>query len=518
MIKILHLEDDMRDQKLVRSRLAEEGLSCHITSAFDAPTFAAALSGDCYDVILSDYNMPSFDGLAAMKMAREKCPQTPFIVVSGAMGEVAAVDILRAGATDYILKDRLERLAGAINRAIRESRDRLARQHAEAALREAKDQAEAANRAKDRFLAVLSHELRTPLSPVLLLLSAMQNDPDLPARLRDDVLTVLRNVQLETKLIDDLLDLSRVITGKLPLDLAATEVHPLLQHVCDSSAVEFADKRISLQLELRAKHAAVEGDPARLQQVIWNLLRNALKFTPPGGSVVVSTDNPSPGVMRIQVRDSGVGIGPEVLPKIFDAFEQGDPAITLRFGGLGLGLAISKAVVDMHRGSIRAESGGLDQGACFTVELPTLPAPKAAGAPDSKTPGEVDGKPRIRVLLVEDHADTARALSRLLSVSGYAVGTAGTVEAALKLAAAEPFDVMVSDIGLPDATGFELMRLVREQFALKGIALTGFGQDDDLARSREAGFADHVVKPVDIGRLDAAIRRTVGSLRLGEKS
>jgi signal transduction histidine kinase len=495
MIKILHLEDDMRDQKLVRSRLAEEGLSCHITTAFDAATFAAALSGDCYDIILSDYSMPSFDGLAAMKMAQEKCPQTPFIIVSGAMGEVAAVDILRAGATDYILKD---------------PQDRLARQHAEAALREAKEQAEAANRAKDRFLAVLSHELRTPLSPVLLLLSAMQNDPELPLRLRDDVLTVLRNVQLETKLIDDLLDLSRVIAGKLPLEIAATEVHPLLQHVCDSSAAEFADKRISLQLDLRAKHAAVEGDSARLQQVIWNLLRNALKFTPAGGSVVVKTDNPTPGLLRMQVCDTGVGIRPDVLPKIFDAFEQGDPAVTLRFGGLGLGLAISKAVVELHRGSIRAESEGLDRGSCFTVELPTLPVLEGSGAPDSKMPREVDGKPRIRVLLVEDHADTARALSRLLAVSGYAVGTAGTVESALKLAAAEPFDVMVSDIGLPDATGFELMRIVREQFALKGIALTGFGQNDDLARSREAGFADHVVKPVDIGRLDAAIRRTIG--------
>ena len=349
---------------------------------------------------------------------------------------------------------------------------------------------------------MLSHELRTPLSPVLLLLSAMQDDPELPARLKDDVLTILRNVQLETKLIDDLLDLSRVIAGKLPLELAPTDVHCLLQHVCDSSAAEFAEKGLALELDLRARLASVEGDSARLQQVIWNLLRNALKFTPAGGRVVVSTDNPGPAILRIGVRDTGVGIRPDVLTRIFDAFEQGDPGVTQRFGGLGLGLAISKAVVDLHRGTIRArERRGLDQGSRFTVELPTLPAPEPAGDLDSKMPRESDGKPPIRVLLVEDHADTAKALSRLLAVSGYAVGMAGSVASPLKLAAAEPFDrVMVSDIGLPDATGFELMRLVRQQFALKGIALTGFGQDDDLAKSREAGFADHVVKPVGIGR------------------
>jgi signal transduction histidine kinase len=508
MIKILHLEDDIRDQKLVRSRLAEEGLSCHITPAFDADTYAAALA-DCYDVILSDYRMPSFDGSVALKMAQARCPQTPFIIVSGAMGEVAAVDILRAGATDYILKDHLERLTGAIKRAVRESQERLARQLAEAGLREAKEQAEAANRAKDRFLAVLSHELRTPLSPVLLLLSAMENDPELPDRLRHDVLTVLRNVQLETKLIDDLLDLSRVIAGKLPLELVATDVHTLLKHVCDSSVAEFKEKPLSLQLDLRAGQARVEADSARLQQVIWNLLRNALKFTPAGGRVAVGTDNPRPDRLRITVSDTGVGIRAEALPKIFDAFEQGDSSVTQRFGGLGLGLAISKAVVDRHRGMICAQSAGPGQGSCFTVELPTLPTLHPVPGARPAAPTEADGKPRIRVLLVEDHADTARALSRLLAVSGYAVGTANSVASALKLAAAEPFDVMVSDIGLPDATGFDLMRQVGEQFGLKGIALTGFGQDDDLAKSREAGFSDHVVKPVDISRLDAAIRRTM---------
>jgi signal transduction histidine kinase len=511
MIKILHLEDDVRDQKLVRARLAEEGLACRITAAFDAAGFAQALSSCEYDVILSDYRLPAFDGAAALKMAQERCPHTPFIVVSGAMGEVAAVDILKAGATDYVLKDRLERLGGAINRSIREAQDRLARQLAEDALREAKDQAEAANRAKDRFLAVLSHELRTPLSPVLLLLSAMYEDPELPSRLRDDVLTVLRNVQLETTLIDDLLDLSRVSAGKLRLELGSADVHALLEHVCGSSAAEFRDKRIALELDLRATVTRVEADSARLQQVIWNLLRNALKFTPTGGRVTVSTENPSPHQLRIHICDTGVGIDPEVLPRIFEAFEQGDPTVTQRFGGLGLGLAISKAVVDLHHGTIRADSAGPGRGACFTVELPTQLITHSPAHPKPSMNHEHAGKPRIRVLLVEDHADTARALSRLLSISGYSVGTACSVEAALKLAAAETFDVMVSDIGLPDATGFELMRLVREQFGLKGIALTGFGQDDDLTRSREAGFADHVVKPVDIARLDAAIRKAVGA-------
>jgi CheY-like chemotaxis protein len=209
------------------------------------------------------------------------------------------------------------------------------------------------------------------------------------------------------------------------------------------------------------------------------------------------------------VRDTGIGIEPGVLPKVFGAFEQGDSQITRQFGGLGLGLAICKAIVELHGGSIHAQSGGFGTGATFTVELPlacaTAPEALAAEPPQQTTRAEP-----LRVLLVEDHSDTREVLAALLGASGYAIKTAGSVEAALRLAAAERFDVVVSDLGLPDGTGYDLMRQLRDEFEIKGIALSGYGMEQDQQRSREAGFLDHVVKPVDISQLVLVIQRMVG--------
>jgi two-component system CheB/CheR fusion protein len=213
--------------------------------------------------------------------------------------------------------------------------------------------------------------------------------------------------------------------------------------------------------------------------------------------------------VRIQVRDTGIGIPPEVLPKIFDAFEQGDADITRQFGGMGLGLSISKALVEMHQGTIRAETGGRGLGSTFTVELPLLTAPQLASArPHSSA--DNGGKTKLRVLVVEDHQDTAKLLSRLLGASGYAVKMAHDAAAALQLAATEPFDVIVSDIGLPDMTGYDLMKEIKSRYPIKGIAMSGFGMEEDLRKSREAGFSDHIVKPANVAQLERSIRRVAG--------
>jgi PAS domain S-box-containing protein len=374
--------------------------------------------------------------------------------------------------------------------------------------------AEAAVRAKDHFLAALSHELRTPLSPVVLTIAAMERDPDLPLKFRKHAAMIRRNVDLETRLIDDLLDLNRVTSGKMHLQMQPTHLHSVLAQAAQTCASDTSAKNLNVQLELRADNDLVNADPARLQQTFWNLLRNSAKFTPEGGSIFIRTENP-PGKVRLEVRDTGIGIEPEFLPRVFDAFEQGDVKTTRQFGGLGLGLAISKAIIDIHGGSIRAQSGGAGTGATFTIELPTAFAAEQEVVATPPPEQDTGGARRLRMLLVEDHPDTREVLATLLDSSNYAVKSVGSVEAALQLAAAERFDVVISDLGLPDGTGYDLMRQLRDRHGIKGIALSGYGMDQDLRRSREAGFLDHVIKPVDVSHLEAVIRRIVSGQTSG---
>ncbi|HZZ44073.1 MAG TPA: response regulator [Tepidisphaeraceae bacterium] len=385
---------------------------------------------------------------------------------------------------------------------------------AEERVRHARDAAEAASKAKDRFLAVLSHELRTPLTPVVLSLASIEQHPDLPYELRADVAMVRRNIELETSLIDDLLDLSRVTSGKLRLQLRPTHIHELIEHVLENCAPDIQAKHITITRELSPSADVVHGDPTRIQQILWNVIRNAIKFTSEGGRIIVRTTVSGKGSpdLIIQITDTGIGIEPETLSKIFNAFEQGDPATTRQFGGLGLGLAICRAVAEMHGGSIWAESPGHGKGSTFSVRLPMTADQSTSAGPAKPLPDAATPAIGTRLLIVEDHPDTARVLAKLFRHSGYSVKTANTVAAALILAAAEPFDFMVSDLGLPDATGYELMRQIRTQSpSIKGIAMSGFGMEDDLLRSREAGFLDHVVKPVNFVDLEAAIRRVANS-------
>ena len=379
----------------------------------------------------------------------------------------------------------------------------------EDALKAAKEAAEAASQSKDRFLAILSHELRTPLTPVLMSAASMKNDPTLPPQVRDDINMIHRNVELETMLIDDLLDLSRITTGKLRLQSRPIALNEAVRSVCQICRPQIAEKSIQHQLELDPKVDMVMADPARLQQVLWNVLKNAVKFTPEGGEIRVRTSVGENGSFRVEVSDNGVGIAPENLGRIFEAFDQGDSRIAHQFGGLGLGLAISKALIELLNGSIRAESGGLGKGATFRIELPAHTAPSNDQLVKKPAPDAGQTIP-LRLLVVEDHPDTARILSRMLRNIGYVVTTAHRASAALELISKEPFDLVVSDVGLPDATGYELMQKITALHPVKGIAMSGFGMDEDIKRSREAGFSDHLVKPVDIIQLDQAIRRATG--------
>mgnify|MGYP000066165052 CR=1 FL=1 len=379
-------------------------------------------------------------------------------------------------------------------------------------LQHAKKLAEDASQAKDHFLAVLSHELRNPLNPVLLAVHAMRRDPAIRERFGQDLETIQRNIELEARLIDDLLDLTRVSRGKLELRRQDVDAHTLIAHALKISCSDPAEaRRHELLLELRAAHSIVNADPARLQQVFWNLLINAMKFTPEGGRIIIRSRSMPGGRLRVEVEDNGIGIDPQAIGRIFSAFEQADRRITQRYGGLGLGLSISRTIVEMLGGTLTAHSAGLGAGATFILELPlAVPAPPRPAdddASDATLPPAAPAARPLQVLLVEDHADTARLMARLLESGGHEVKVAGGFTAAMELARQRRFDVLLSDLGLPDGSGLELMRQLRLRYGLRGIALSGYSMEQDLLKSREAGFDEHLTKPIDPARLETAVRR-----------
>lgn len=380
---------------------------------------------------------------------------------------------------------------------------------AEAQLARAKEAAEAANAAKDRFLAVLSHELRTPLAPVLVTLSLWEQNESLPQQLRQDLNMIRRNVELECRLIDDMLDVNRIARGKLVLKRDRVDMHDEIRHAVQNCSAEAAAKRIALKIKLNAVECAVTGDAARLQQILWNLLKNAVKFTPAEGTVEINTSNSSAGKLRVEVQDSGIGIDPKSIGTIFHAFEQGGSEITQRFGGLGLGLAISKALVEMHGGTLVASSAGLGQGATFMIELALAEDVAAINDPGEQAPPIIDASRRLSLLLVEDHEDTASIMQRVLEDAGYDVSVAVTIEQAICTWRKGQFDLLISDLGLPDGSGRDLMRQIRSEGPALGIALTGFGMDEDVRSGNEAGFSAHLTKPVDFENLLRTIARVV---------
>jgi PAS domain S-box-containing protein len=389
-------------------------------------------------------------------------------------------------------------------------RDITDRKEAERELKHAKEQAEAASAAKDQFLAVLSHELRTPLTPVLTLVQFLESGAEPVDDHRSIFTMIRRNIELEARLIDDLLDLTRITRGKLHLDIETVDAHALLRNVVDICREDIASRELELEIALDAKHHAVRADPARLQQVFWNLLQNAVKFTPEGGRIAVRSFNPQSNTLQVDVSDTGIGMEADQLGRIFNAFEQAEQSISRRFGGLGLGLAISRSIVEMHGGEISAVSAGAHQGSTFSVKLTTAGSsdtPAIASA--AKAELSTNGAPK-RILLVDDHADTSNVMKLLLERRGYEVETAFDVAGALALAHSREYDLLISDIGLPDGSGLDLMRSIREFKALAGIALSGFGMEEDIRRSHDAGFSEHLIKPVNFQVLQEAIRRVLG--------
>jgi PAS domain S-box-containing protein len=399
----------------------------------------------------------------------------------------------------------------------------------------ARAQAEAASRAKDRFLATVSHELRTPLTPVLATVSALVDDPETPESIRPVLEMIRRNVTLEARLIDDLLDLARIGRGALQLQRETTDAHQLINHVTEMCRSDFACSGLELKVDLAAARHHVDADPIRLQQVLWNLIKNAIKFTPAGGRITIRShnhgraedgqpDTTGPNAasppLSIEVIDTGIGIEPHIMPRIFDIRADGVDSATQPHGGLGIGLTITRSIVEQHGGHLSAASSGKGQGATLTLEMRSLAPPVADGPkPTSaeRTSNEASAcagdSERLRILLVDDNADTLKSLTKLLAMRGLDVVPADCQAAALALASDGEFDVLVSDIELPDGNGLELLARLRDHRPLAGIALSGFGASEDIKLSLAAGFALHLVKPVDFRRLERAIRQVAASAR-----
>ena len=513
--KVSILVVDDRADKLLAYEVMLAELKQNIVCVRSGKEALRRLLREDFAAILLDVNMPGMDGFetAALIRQRQRCETTPIIFVSAINDTLSHISRgYSLGAVDYILTPVVPDILRAkiavfvdlfkkteqIKRQA-EERESLIREQAIA--EHARVEAERASEAKDRFLAMLSHELRTPLTPVLASVFMLEREDNVPKVMHESLQLIRRNVELEARLIDDLLDLTRISKGKVQLSFEIVDAHTLLRNALEICQFEIEQKKLELRSEFAATKVYLQADPARLQQIFWNLIKNAVKFTPHGGKLGIRTTNNGNGQFRLEVEDSGCGIDPRVLPRIFHAFEQ---AGRTQLGGLGLGLAISKALVEAHHGSISAESQGRDSGATFTALFPTCE--RNAIPESSDAPRSTAKRRSVRLLLVEDHEDTNRSLTRMLRRRGYEVHPANDIRSALDLATRKQFDVLVSDIGLPDGSGIDLLKALRAKRDVFGIALSGYGMEEDIRRSGEAGFSHHLVKPVDLNKLDSIIQ------------
>lgn len=509
--KILILDDNSIDREACRrhlSRVAGKNYQFIEHNAVDgALDIVRATEPDC---ILLDYHLHDGNGVEFLgQLAGIGGPRRfPVVMLTGTGSETIAVQVMKAGAQDYIIKERLnaELLQKTVETAIYKAHTERLLDEQRVEMERLFKEAHEANTRKDQFLAALSHELRTPLTPVLAAITSTDIDHANSEQMREVFSIIRRNIELEARLIDDMLDLTRISRGKLEVNRREVDLHALLRNAAQTSEDERAEKRIKITWRLEATHAGLHADPARIQQVFWNLLKNALKFTPTDGAVTITTQDVEGGV-SIVVADTGIGLHADMTEKIFDAFEQGNSEITRRFGGLGLGLAISKALVEAHGGSIHAANNEPGPGAQFTVFLPTAQADTVAPH-ETQSPAALrkeSGQAAQTVLLVEDHADSAFFIKRMVEASGYRAILAETIEDAFRIFQTEKIDGMISDLGLPDGRGTDLMKRIMEIRPIPAIALSGYGMESDIENSRAAGFRKHLTKPIDLSKLEEAL-------------
>lgn len=478
------------------------------------------------DLIVLDVNLPDIDGFEVCRQIRsiERLARLPVIHLSATF--VSGVDKahgLDSGANGYLVHPVeppvLIATVSAFLRAWRAEQEREALLTSERAARE---EAERANRFKDEFLAMLSHELRTPLQAIIGWTQLLKTGNLDPQDLAEGIRVIERNAQTQTQLISDLLDVARITSGKLRLDVQPVDPASIVETVLLAAQPAASARNIRIQKNVDSQAGTINGDPSRLQQIIWNLVNNAVKFTPKGGKVEVTLRRLDSHI-ELMVTDNGLGIDPELLPSIFDRFRQGDASITRAHGGLGLGLAIAKQLVELHGGQISAHSAGPGKGAKFSVLLPLANTNRHQGVSETAKefstsvdhsgddPVKLDG---VRVLIVDDDNDSRNMLVRLLKNTGAEIRDLnGAAEVVAAVQEFEPH-LLISDLGMPSVDGFELIRSIRAAGhtvpSLPAIALTGFASLEDRRRALLAGFQAHMAKPVDPRELTAAIATLLG--------
>lgn len=507
--------DDEESLRITTAAIFEnEGYIVHTASSGDEAI--ALLSDGDYDLVLTDLHMEGGDGLSVLNQIRQQAPLTISVVLTGFASVESAIAALQEGAYDYLVKPcDIESMKHTIRRGVEHRRLMLAEQKARmdlqqlnldlerrieertAELRRLNVELADANRAKDVFLATLSHELRTPLTPVvgwIKLLRSGTLDEKSVAQALD---AIERNAWLQSRLIDDLLDTSRIATGKLHFEPKPTDLNVVVKAAVDTVRSSAASRNIDLSLSLWPVSLIVMGEPVRLQQIAWNLVSNAIKFTEPGGKVRVTTGL-NGAQAYLEVVDTGVGIEPEFLPHVFDRFRQADGSTSRRHGGLGLGLAIADALAKMHGGKLEAESEGVGQGSRFIFRIALAPGGKAAPEAVDQKVHSLEG---LDVLIVEDSTDTLDLLSMIFSREGANVTTAASAAEALQNAVIKRPHIIVSDIGMPDTDGYQLLEQLRLLPGLNNvpaIAVSGYASEEDRERALAVGYLALVPKPIDL--------------------
>ncbi|MBW4622007.1 MAG: response regulator [Cyanosarcina radialis HA8281-LM2] len=689
-LQFLLLEDNPLDAEMVELTLSDGSIDCELLRVETRSDFVAALETNEFDLILADYSLPGFDGISALEIACQLRPDVPFIFVSGSLGEELAIEALKWGATDYVLKQRLGRLVPCVQRALREAQEHRELKQAEAALRQsearlhavaanlpngavfvvdrelryrlaegqaiedvclssedlvgktlwealdpdladryeayfrqalagepfswehhshdrdyishgtplydergeveavlavsydisdrvryerdreriiqqeqsARDRAETANRIKDEFLAVVSHELRSPLNPILGWAKLLRTRKFDEKRTTEGLQSIERNAQLQSQLIDDLLDISRILRGKLSLKEKPVDLSRVISFALETVRLAAEAKSLELKFEVidpgvRSQESEVRsqksenispsspslplslssssphppippsppaspsspslyvvGDAGRLQQVVWNLVSNAVKFTPQGGQVAVELTQTETHA-QIQVTDTGKGISPDFLPHVFEHFRQESGATTRQFGGLGLGLAIARQIVEMHGGTVTVDSAGEGQGATFTVQIPLAPKSIAPATIETSSAPTTDLS-GISILVVDDETDSREVVAFVLEQAGAIVTSAASAIEALQAIDRFVPDLIVSDIGMPQMDGYMLLQEIRMQESTRevpAIALTAYAGEFDRQQALKAGFQMHLAKPLEPEELVKAIDRLIRSVK-----
>jgi hypothetical protein len=523
MLHILVIDDNPIDRLLVIRELEREFTSLQIREITNPQTLEEAITEGNFDAVVTDYQLGWSNGLVVLQSIKSRYPNCPVVMFTNSGNEEIAVEAMKSGLDDYIIKapNRYKRVPIALHLAIEraEVRSRATRLEAEreqllAQERAARQEAETANRLKDEFLATLSHELRTPLNSILgwaqmLRLKRLKENDYTRA-----VESIERNSKSLTALIEDLLDVSRIITGNLSLNFQPIELASVIEAALNTVRPAAQAKAITILYFNNSKVSPILGDATRLQQVMWNLLSNAVKFTPPKGQVQIRLRQIEDSVIII-VSDTGQGIEPKFLPYVFDRFRQADSSSTRLQGGLGLGLSIVRHLVELHGGTVQAQSPGLGEGTTFTLKFPAqrdrTQATNSEVEPTTVEPSSVS-LAGLRVLVVDDEADTRDLLKFVLKQCEAEVIAVDSVPEALKALKEFMPDVLVSDIGMPVEDGYALIRQLREMpeaslSQIPAIALTAFANQSDRDRTLEAGFQMHLPKPVEPDELVRALAK-----------